>query len=92
MIKIKSITAILVLTFLFSLLLSCQNTDTDSLSANTGKVSASKISDLLKSLQMFEFEKGVPALEFELENLKGEKVSLSQYKGKVVVLSFWTTW
>jgi len=30
------------------------------------------------------------APDFELESLTGEKVSLSQYRGKVVILNFWT--
>lgn len=29
---------------------------------------------------------------FELDNLSGKKIKLSDYKGKQVVLSFWTTW
>ena len=33
-----------------------------------------------------------PAPNFELLNLKGEKVSLASLKGKVVVLDFWATW
>lgn len=33
-----------------------------------------------------------PAPNFELLNLKGEKVSLTSLKGKVVVLDFWATW
>ena len=39
----------------------------------------------------------VPATEvmsedFSLESLEGSKVSLSSFKGKVVLLSFWATW
>jgi thiol-disulfide isomerase/thioredoxin len=30
--------------------------------------------------------------DFTLSTLEGKKVSLSSYKGKVVVLSFWATW
>jgi thiol-disulfide isomerase/thioredoxin len=30
--------------------------------------------------------------DFELEDLKGNYVKLSQYKGKVVVVNFWATW
>ena len=33
-----------------------------------------------------------PAIDFKLKNLKGEEVSLSDYKGKTVVLDFWATW
>ncbi|HTJ29264.1 MAG TPA: TlpA disulfide reductase family protein [Acidobacteriaceae bacterium] len=35
---------------------------------------------------------GKTAPAFTLTNLKGEKVSLSQYKGKAVQLNFWATW
>ena len=30
--------------------------------------------------------------DFELQDLKGNYVQLSQYKGKVVVVNFWATW
>src|ERR1041385_228446 len=33
-----------------------------------------------------------PAPAFELKDLKGRAVRLSDYKGKVVVLNFWATW
>lgn len=33
-----------------------------------------------------------PAPEFTLLNLKGDKVSLADFRGKVVVLDFWATW
>ncbi|KRQ86345.1 Thiol-disulfide oxidoreductase ResA [Caloramator mitchellensis] len=32
------------------------------------------------------------AKDFELENLNGDKVKLSDYKGKVIVLNFFATW
>lgn len=35
---------------------------------------------------------GVKAPDFELNNLTGEKVRLSDYQGKKVVLNFWATW
>jgi len=35
---------------------------------------------------------GSPAPEFTLKNLSGEVVSLSDYKGKIVLLNFWATW
>ncbi len=35
---------------------------------------------------------GNPAPDFTLTNMTGQKVSLSQYRGKVVVLNFWATW
>jgi thiol-disulfide isomerase/thioredoxin len=33
-----------------------------------------------------------PAPEFELRNLKGNQASLSECRGKAVVLNFWATW
>lgn len=35
---------------------------------------------------------GVEAPDFSLENLTGNKVTLSDYRGDVVVLDFWATW
>lgn len=33
-----------------------------------------------------------PVRDFELRTLEGNKVRLSDYRGKVVLLNFWTTW
>ena len=33
-----------------------------------------------------------PVADFTLDTLKGESVKLSDYKGKVVVISFWASW
>lgn len=33
-----------------------------------------------------------PALQFTLSDLEGKKVSLADYKGKVVIVDFWATW
>jgi serine/threonine protein kinase/tetratricopeptide (TPR) repeat protein/thiol-disulfide isomerase/thioredoxin len=35
---------------------------------------------------------GKPALAFTLKDLNGQQVSLSEFKGKVVLLDFWATW
>ncbi|WP_410489349.1 peroxiredoxin family protein [Bacillus sp. DTU_2020_1000418_1_SI_GHA_SEK_038] len=35
---------------------------------------------------------GLKAPDFELKNLEGETVRLSDYKGKKVILNFWATW
>ena len=34
----------------------------------------------------------VPAPDFSLKDLQGNSLSLSSYKGKVLVLNFWATW
>ncbi len=40
----------------------------------------------------FGFEKGDIAADFELQNLLGETVRLSDYRGKKVFLNFWASW
>ena len=35
---------------------------------------------------------GQPAPDFKLQNLDGESVSLSDFKGKAVLVNFWATW
>src|SRR3954471_1256290 len=37
-------------------------------------------------------EVGSTAADFELADLSGKKVHLSDFKGKVVILDFWATW
>jgi cytochrome oxidase Cu insertion factor (SCO1/SenC/PrrC family) len=35
---------------------------------------------------------GKPAPNFALEDLRGQKISLSSYKGKPLLINFWATW
>lgn len=44
---------------------------------------------LIYSVSVFAGDK---APNFTLENMQGEKVSLSDYEGKVVLIDFWATW
>ena len=37
-------------------------------------------------------ESRTPVADFDLDNMDGDQVSLSDYAGKVVVISFWATW
>jgi peroxiredoxin len=37
-------------------------------------------------------EENTPAPDFSVKDLKGNPISLSSYKGKVLVLNFWATW
>jgi cytochrome c biogenesis protein CcmG/thiol:disulfide interchange protein DsbE len=39
-----------------------------------------------------EINVGMPAPDFTLRNAAGERVRLSDFRGKVVVLNFWATW
>ena len=36
--------------------------------------------------------KGVPAPDFTLPGLDGKKISIAEYKGKVIFLNIWATW
>lgn len=47
---------------------------------------------LILSISSRAQEAGAVAPDFTLLDLKGNKVSLSEYKGKVVYLDFWATW
>ncbi|MHC8950113.1 redoxin domain-containing protein [Sphingobacterium hungaricum] len=45
-----------------------------------------------KNAELMQKMINIPAPAFSLNNLKGEKVSLSDFKGKMVVLDYWATW
>jgi len=57
-----------------------------------GSVQPQNVRDMIASLNMYAFDKTLKAPEFTLTDISGESVSLSQYRGKVVLLSFWATW
>jgi thiol-disulfide isomerase/thioredoxin len=48
--------------------------------------------DLLTSVSGSRPPKRLPVSDFSLEDLNGNRVRLSQYRGKIVWLNFWTTW
>lgn len=56
-----------------------------------GATTAADIEGLLFDLQIIPLDGERPA-SFELPGLDGQPVSLSQQKGKVVLLYFWATW
>ncbi|MBE8714302.1 TlpA disulfide reductase family protein [Sphingobacterium hungaricum] len=45
-----------------------------------------------KNAELMQKMINITAPAFSLNNLKGEKVSLSDFKGKMVVLDYWATW
>ena len=51
-----------------------------------------QIANLLASMNMYYFKSPRKAPDFELTSLEGKRISLDKYRGKVVLLSFWTTW
>ena len=48
--------------------------------------------DLFTRLRIQKFEEPVVAPDFTLNDLKGNQVTLKNFKGRVVFLNFWATW
>jgi peroxiredoxin len=67
--------------FLFALILS-----TPSIFAETKK------EDLFSKAGVQPVKAGMKAPSFRLEDLKGKKSELKDYRGKVILLNFWATW
>ncbi len=55
-------------------------------------VISGSIAELITSTGMYQLKAGTVAPDFQLKAVDGRTVSLSDYRGKVVLLSFWTTW
>jgi len=58
------------------------------------KTSGNKMSvaELMSSMDIKQMTQQVKAPDFELPSAGGGQVGLSQHRGKVVLLSFWSTW
>lgn len=52
----------------------------------------SNVSGLLAFMNFSQPAEKIFAPDFTLASLDGNRVSLSQYNGKVVLISFWATW
>lgn len=48
--------------------------------------------DLFRALKIVRFSKPVTPPDFSLPDLGGKAVKLSDFRGKVLLLNFWTTW
>ena len=51
-----------------------------------------RIGSLFKKLGIIRLSGIAPPVEIKLENIDGKSVNVSDFKGKIVVLNFWTTW
>lgn len=86
--------AIIVLSLLAALFIKFK---TDRKSAESPGISispdvSSSLPEMLASLNLIGPDETKKAPEFELTSLEGRKISLSQFRGKAVMLSFWATW
>lgn len=97
----------LILTLSAVLLMGCQNTvviqppgedtneaaATEAVAEETSAAESESAADSGSASDIPEgFMPGKRAYDFELENLAGEKVKLSDYRGNVVVLNFFASW
>ncbi len=90
-----NLSLIIVMSLLLAGLTACQKDQPEVQAETVTPVKAaagSNVADMLASMSLYHFAETVEAPEFELESVDGKTVSLSQYKGSVVFLSFWTTW
>jgi cytochrome oxidase Cu insertion factor (SCO1/SenC/PrrC family) len=93
----KYIQLALVLMLLAPLMYACQKgQDKESPSSTkapaSGQADTGRIADILASMNIQQATEKIPVPDFELDSVQGEKVRLAQYRGKVVLLSFWATW
>jgi len=77
---------ILVVVILLMVLVGCDKKGGDITSRRPG------LSDLMSSTGIQPLDKPETAPDFELLAVNEESRSLKGYRGKVLILSFWTTW
>lgn len=56
------------------------------------KKTATTLANKIRDEKLIKTFGSIKGIDFDLTNLKGDKVKLSDYKGKIVVLDFWATW
>jgi len=85
---------IIVILLLMPLMYSCHKEQKERVEGTSKKVlpGDNRVAELLASVDMQHFTEPVKAPDFELDSVDGERINLSQYRGKVVLLSFWATW
>ncbi|GAB4547189.1 MAG: hypothetical protein Fur0020_15530 [Thermodesulfovibrionia bacterium] len=56
------------------------------------QIESNPLKGLMLSMNIMPLDKPEPAPEFELLSINGDIRNLRQYRGSVVLLSFWATW
>ncbi len=54
--------------------------------------SSAAVEDPIAAVGGKRFNEGTIAPTFNLENLDGERLTLENFRGKVVLIDFWATW
>lgn len=88
----KKLTVLLILMLTLGLLASCQSNEEipdETITITEEDTSENPLDD---DSEKKEEENENLAIDFTLENLDGEQVSLSDYKGKKIFLNFWASW
>lgn len=57
-----------------------------------GKVPQDRTDRLFKELGIIRLSGMAPPVEIELKNINGKIINVSDFRGKIVFLNFWTTW
>ncbi|MFL3007921.1 MAG: peroxiredoxin family protein [Candidatus Neomarinimicrobiota bacterium] len=77
---------------IFILLISCDNGTAQAESKSKNLSNKKDLQSKIKKDSKSNSENAILAPDFTLADLKGQKISLSDLKGKVVLLNFWGTW
>jgi cytochrome oxidase Cu insertion factor (SCO1/SenC/PrrC family) len=78
--------------FAFSIYLIMALVASHALISNSEAEDVASVERLMKSMGFARLAEKVKAPDFALENLEGNTVRLSDHRGKVVMVNFWTTW
>jgi cytochrome oxidase Cu insertion factor (SCO1/SenC/PrrC family) len=54
--------------------------------------SVQSTTDPFSAAGVLKFKEKISAPEFEITDIEGNRANLKHYRGKVVLLDFWTTW